>query len=109
MTRPIHDAFLAEVRRQKTCAPLQWVAVQGLSNDGHDTPATEIAERWLSTVTAIHEHKARLIEKYALRPVEQAFTREGGGGDYPPKCGFDWTNGGTDGLPAQQLIAKAAP
>lgn len=90
-------------------APLQWMAVQGFAHYGHDNLARQIAERWLSTVSAIYEREGKLIEKYALRRAEQESTHEGGGGEYPLQYGFGWTNGVTEALLAQGFTAMAAP
>ncbi|GAA4351960.1 alpha,alpha-trehalase [Variovorax defluvii] len=74
-------------------APLQWMAVQGLRRHGHNELADTIAHRWLCTVAAIYEREGKLIEKYALRAVDNEATRGGLGGEYPLQDGFGWTNG----------------
>ncbi len=74
-------------------APLQWMAVQGLRRHGHAALADTIAHRWLSTVAALYEREGKLVEKYALRIVEEDSTHGGGGGEYPLQDGFGWTNG----------------
>lgn len=83
-------------------APLQWMAVRGLADCGQHALSGDIARRWLATVAAIYEREGRLIEKYALRTVEQESTQEGGGGEYPLQDGFGWTNGVTMALLALQ-------
>jgi alpha,alpha-trehalase len=72
-------------------APLQWMAVEGLQRYGETALALEIRSRWMRTVQAVYDREHRLVEKYALRPVESA--SGGGGGEYPLQDGFGWTNG----------------
>jgi len=77
-------------------APLQWMAVQGLSRYGHDALAGEIAQRWSAMVLATYNATGRLLEKYdVLHP--QGGSRGGGGGggggEYAVQDGFGWTNG----------------
>ena len=79
-------------------APLQWLAIRGLRQYGHDGLARTIAHRWLDTVAALYEREGKLVEKYALREVEHANTQGGGGGEYPLQDGFGWTNGVTCAL-----------
>jgi alpha,alpha-trehalase len=74
-------------------APLQWVAVQGLSAYGERGLAELIATRWLATVARVYGETGKLLEKY---DVETA--RPGGGGEYPLQDGFGWTNGVTRAL-----------
>jgi alpha,alpha-trehalase len=74
-------------------APLQWIAVQGLSAYGERELAQEIATRWLATVARVYGETGKLLEKY---DVETA--RPGGGGEYPLQDGFGWTNGVTRAL-----------
>lgn len=71
-------------------APLQWIAVSGLSRYGEDDLARAIAERWIATVEAAYCDTGKMLEKY---DVEQR--RPGGGGEYPLQDGFGWTNGVT--------------
>ena len=79
-------------------APLQWLAIEGLRKYGHDSLAKTIAHRWLDTVAALYEREGKLVEKYALREVENENTQGGGGGEYPLQDGFGWTNGVTCAL-----------
>ncbi len=88
-------------------APLQWMAICGLADYGHADLSDRIAQRWLATVAAIYEREGKLIEKYALRRVEQEATHGGGGGEYPLQDGFGWTNGVTAALLAKQLWHSA--
>ncbi|MBB3180263.1 alpha,alpha-trehalase TreF [Variovorax sp. Sphag1AA] len=83
-------------------AALQWMAVRGFADHGcHDLSRT-ISHRWLATVAALYEREGKLVEKYALRRVEQDDTRGGHGGEYPLQDGFGWTNGVTAALLAEQ-------
>jgi alpha,alpha-trehalase len=74
-------------------APLQWVAVQGLSNYNQDAVAEEVAKRFLRTVEVVYQSTNRLVEKYNV--VDDIV---GGGGEYPLADGFGWTNGVTMAL-----------
>lgn len=74
-------------------APLQWIAVNGLRNYGHDRLAETIARRWLATVTTVYADTGKLLEKYDVVTL-----RPGGGGEYPLQDGFGWTNGTTIAL-----------
>jgi alpha,alpha-trehalase len=67
------------------------MAVEGLQRYGETALALEIRSRWMRTVQAVYDREHRLVEKYALRPVESA--SGGGGGEYPLQDGFGWTNG----------------
>lgn len=71
-------------------APLQWIAVAGLQNYGHDGLARDIARRWVDTVGTTFARTGLLFEKY---DVEAAGV--GGGGEYQTQTGFGWTNGVT--------------
>ena len=71
-------------------APLQWIAVRGLRDNGSGALAAVIACRWLVNVTLAYQHSGRLVEKYNVD------TDGGGaGGEYPLQDGFGWTNGVT--------------
>jgi len=74
-------------------APLQWVAVSGLTQYGKQKAAKDIATRWLQTVNETYRETGKLLEKY---DVEER--RPGGGGEYPLQDGFGWTNGVTRAL-----------
>ena len=82
-------------------AALQWMAVRGLADYGHEALSRTIARRWLATVAALYEREGKLVEKYALRRVEQDDTEGGAGGEYPLQDGFGWTNGVTAALLAE--------
>ncbi|WP_334186350.1 alpha,alpha-trehalase TreF [Noviherbaspirillum sp.] len=75
-------------------APLQWIAIRGLSSYGNSTLADDIACRWLTTVGALYQQQSKLVEKYAISEVTHE-VGGGGGGEYPLQDGFGWTNGVT--------------
>lgn len=83
-------------------APLQWIAVEGLRNNGEPGLARTIADRWLTTVSARYRSTGKLVEKY---DVERG--SGGRGGEYPLQDGFGWTNGVTRALAADYGIADA--
>ncbi len=70
-------------------APLQWIAVAGLKNYGHDRLAEAIACRFMLNVERVYRETGKLVEKYDV----VASDRPGGGGEYPTQDGFGWTNG----------------
>ena len=70
-------------------APLQWVAIRGLSHYGHETEAEEIARRWSRLNIEVFQRTGKLMEKYNVVDT----TLEAGGGEYPGQDGFGWTNG----------------
>ena len=74
-------------------APLQWMAVRGLANYGHNELSHDLSHRWLYTVGSLYEREGKLVEKYELRPTPEG--EGGGGGEYPLQDGFGWTNGVT--------------
>ncbi|MEX1034166.1 MAG: alpha,alpha-trehalase TreF, partial [Cellvibrionaceae bacterium] len=69
-------------------APLQWMAILGLLNYGHDELAHDLSHRWLLIVAELYEAESKLVEKYVLRPTVEHAT----GGEYPLQDGFGWTN-----------------
>ena len=71
-------------------APLQWIAVIGLRNNGFPALAEEIATRWVAKTIAGYQQQAKLVEKYN---VTTTGGDEGGGGEYATQIGFGWTNG----------------
>ncbi len=73
-------------------APLQWIAVEGLSRYGERPLADDIAQRFLKNVKGVYASQGKLVEKYV---VEGAGIGGGGGGEYPLQDGFGWTNGVT--------------
>jgi alpha,alpha-trehalase len=70
-------------------APLQWIAVEGLSAYGQNRLAETIACRWMVNVSRVYLQTGKLVEKYDVIATDQP----GGGGEYPTQDGFGWTNG----------------
>ncbi len=70
-------------------APLQWIAVKGLKNYGHDKLAKEITLRWMNINEEVYKKTGKMMEKYNV--VESGV--KAGGGEYPSQDGFGWTNG----------------
>ncbi|HWZ65199.1 MAG TPA: alpha,alpha-trehalase TreF [Patescibacteria group bacterium] len=70
-------------------APLQWVAIVGLRNYGHNKLAEEIKRRWINTNTKMYKHQGKLVEKYNVVDVKT----HASGGEYELQDGFGWTNG----------------
>jgi alpha,alpha-trehalase len=77
-------------------APLQWIAITGLSRYGEARAAARIRTGWLATVDREYRASGKLLEKYDVRAA-----RAGGGGEYPTQDGFGWTNGVTRALLAE--------
>lgn len=71
------------------CAPLQWMAFQGLKNYGFDTLAAEIRRRWLALNEKTYAATGKMMEKYNVMDTDA----KAGGGEYPNQDGFGWTNG----------------
>ena len=70
-------------------APLQWLAIEGLSRYGETELAATIAERWMGKVIGVYRATGKLVEKYDVADS----LAEAGGGEYPRQDGFGWTNG----------------
>ena len=70
-------------------APLQWIAVEGLTSFGQTRLAETIACRWMANVSRVYRQTGKLVEKYDVI----ATNKPGGGGEYPTQDGFGWTNG----------------
>ena len=70
-------------------APLQWAAIQGLRNYGHDDLADEIAKRWTELNEKVYASSQKFVEKYNVDSDDGL----GGGGEYVLQDGFGWTNG----------------
>ncbi len=85
-------------------APLQWIAVSGLSRYGHNGLAETVACRWMLNVRRVYAQSGKLVEKYDVVNGERA----GGGGEYPLQDGFGWTNGVTRKLMAVYPADAAA-
>ncbi len=77
-------------------APLQWIAVEGLTSFGQTRLAETIACRWMANVSRVYRLTGKLVEKYDVIATDRA----GGGGEYPTQDGFGWTNGVTRKLMA---------
>ncbi len=45
-------------------APLQWIAIAGLRNYGHDELAKEIAGRWMDINEKVYHETGKMMEKY---------------------------------------------
>ncbi len=72
-------------------APLQWIAVTGLTFYAQSALAEKIACRWTVNVSRVYRQTGKLLEKYDVIATD----RPGGGGEYPTQDGFGWTNGVT--------------
>jgi alpha,alpha-trehalase len=70
-------------------APIQWIAISGLREYGHNSLAEAIACRWMINVNDLYSQSGKLVEKYDVISVG----RSGRGGEYPTQDGFGWTNG----------------
>lgn len=70
-------------------APLQWTAIQGLRNYGHDFLADEIKDRWIKANTHLYQEQGKMVEKYNVVDIKN----HAGGGEYVLQDGFGWTNG----------------
>ena len=70
-------------------APLQWMAITGLSRYGQPTLARTVAERWTGLNVRVFAQTGKLLEKYDVVNANAA----AGGGEYPLQDGFGWTNG----------------
>jgi alpha,alpha-trehalase len=70
-------------------APLQWMAIQGLTLYGKTELADEIAHRWLNLNEKVYRETGKMMEKYNVEDL----SIPAGGGEYPTQDGFGWTNG----------------
>ena len=70
-------------------APLQWIAIQGLANYGHNELANDIANRWMTLNEKVYSNTGKMMEKYNVLATHL----EAGGGEYLSQDGFGWTNG----------------
>lgn len=70
-------------------APMQWVAVEGLRQYGHNDLADDIASRWLALNERVYSDTHKFIEKYNVDSADGI----GSGGEYGLQDGFGWTNG----------------
>lgn len=70
-------------------APLQWIAVKGLTNYSKNVTAKLIAQRWLMLNEKVYAATGKMMEKYNVEDL----SKEAGGGEYESQDGFGWTNG----------------
>jgi alpha,alpha-trehalase len=70
-------------------APMQWIAIEGLSDYGEIGLARTIAQRWMRKVITVYRATGKLMEKYDVGDTSLVT----GGGEYPTQDGFGWTNG----------------
>ncbi len=70
-------------------APLQWIAIKGLQNYGHNDLAKNIAKRWMQLNEKVFKNTGKMMEKYNVVSTDLL----AGGGEYPAQDGFGWTNG----------------
>ena len=70
-------------------APLQYLAIEGLTRYQQKPLADTIAHRWTRLNSRVFTQTGKLLEKYDVLNV----TRPAGGGEYPLQDGFGWTNG----------------
>ncbi|PRY49865.1 alpha,alpha-trehalase [Arcticibacter pallidicorallinus] len=70
-------------------APLQWMAIAGLSTYKKEELSREVSRRWSSLNVNVFNKTGKLMEKYNV--VDTAVFA--GGGEYPNQDGFGWTNG----------------
>jgi alpha,alpha-trehalase len=70
-------------------APLQWTAIVGLRNYGHNKLADEIKKRWMESIDYTYRQNQKLVEKYNVMDPKMP----AGGGEYVLQDGFGWTNG----------------
>ena len=70
-------------------APLQYLAIEGLTRYGQRPLADTIAHRWTRLNSRVFVQTGKLLEKYDVLQIN----RPAGGGEYPLQDGFGWTNG----------------
>lgn len=70
-------------------APLQWIAIKGFRNYGHEASANDIKKRWVDLNIGVFKNTGKLLEKYNVKDLSDAT----GGGSYPAQDGYGWTNG----------------
>ncbi len=70
-------------------APLEYIAIDGLSKYHQNSLAKLIAERWINTNIRVFKETGKLMEKYNVMDTNL----KAGGGEYPLQDGFGWTNG----------------
>lgn len=70
-------------------APLQYMAIDGLTNYHQTGLAQSIAITWIQTNLQVFNETGKLMEKYNVVDTNV----KAGGGEYPLQDGFGWTNG----------------
>lgn len=70
-------------------APLEYMAIDGLTKYHQDSLAKTIAMRWIETNLRVFKETGKLMEKYNVMDTNL----KAGGGEYPLQDGFGWTNG----------------
>lgn len=70
-------------------APLQYMAIKGLADNGQKPLADTIARRWIRLNKRVYAQTGKMMEKYNVADM----SKEAGGGEYPGQDGFGWTNG----------------
>jgi alpha,alpha-trehalase len=70
-------------------APLQYLAIEGLTRYKQQPLADTIAHRWVRLNSRVFLQTGKLLEKYDVVNSN----RPAGGGEYPLQDGFGWTNG----------------
>ncbi|MGY3088544.1 alpha,alpha-trehalase [Hymenobacter sp. UYAg731] len=70
-------------------APLQHLAIEGLTRYKQQALADTVAHRWVRLNSRVYNQTGKLLEKYDVQNVN----RPAGGGEYPLQDGFGWTNG----------------
>jgi len=70
-------------------APLQYIAVQGLTRYRQQPLADTVANRWVRLNSQVFQQTGKLLEKYNVTDMHLP----AGGGEYPLQDGFGWTNG----------------
>jgi len=70
-------------------APLQWIAIKGLENYGHQDIGDEISDKFISAAKEFYNKTKKMVEKYNVCESQAS----AGGGEYELQEGFGWTNG----------------
>jgi alpha,alpha-trehalase len=70
-------------------APLEYIAIDGLTKYHQNDLAKEITNRWIETNLRVFKETGKLMEKYNVTDTQL----KAGGGEYPLQDGFGWTNG----------------
>jgi len=70
-------------------APLEYIAIDGLSKYGFNALSKTIATRWINLNLEVFKQTGKLVEKYNVIDTHL----KAGGGEYALQDGFGWTNG----------------